>query len=79
MRATAGFVSLGCLLGLALGMALRVDVVETFNDGFESALCAPLPDDSSVWQDGAGRVCVPQKGGNRNVRRTHRAALAHTV
>lgn len=63
MKAFTGFsVVASLLVGLALGMAIRpqVDVVETFNDGFESALCAPLPNDSSVWQDGAGRVCVPQ-------------------
>ncbi|MFD8886405.1 hypothetical protein ACFV0H_28375 [Streptomyces erythrochromogenes] len=62
MKAIAGFVALGCLLGLALGMAIRpqVDVVETFNDGFRDALCAPTPDNPAIWQDGAGTICIPQ-------------------
>lgn len=62
MKTFTGFTVVASLLvGLALGMSLRtqVDAVETFNDGFQTALCAPTPDNASVWQDGAGRICVP--------------------
>lgn len=63
MKVFTGFAVVASLLvGLAIGLNMRpyVDEVDTFNDGFLTALCAPTPDNPAIWQDGAGVTCIPQ-------------------